>query len=216
MSFWLTDVWGTSPCLVLAGRVPGGGRHAAHGVPAEQPAAAGLSRAAAEQPGREPAKAFVNPLHHGCQLHAGVCLSAGLGALSVAQPAPTPPTPRHAPLPPSQVYAGCLPDKLSQLVRDTRLVVTVNSDDPAYFLAPPDIQQHFSSGVNSNFLFLATTAGLDEPMLARLAANSFRAAFLPPAAQAAHVAGVTAALAAWRGEQAGHAAAQAAQAALAT
>lgn len=115
-----------------------------------------------------------------------------------------------------QVYAGCLPDKLSQLVRDTRLVVTVNSDDPAYFLAPPDIQQHFSSGVNSNFLFLATTAGLDEPMLARLAANSFRAAFLPPAAQAAHVAGVTAALAAWRGEQAGHAAAQAAQAALAT
>ncbi len=85
-------------------------------------------------------------------------------------------------------------------MRDTRLVITVNSDDPAYFLPPLDIQASGGSGINANFLYLADVAGLDESALAELAANSFRASFLPPAAKEAHVAEVAAVLAAWCGE----------------
>lgn len=85
-------------------------------------------------------------------------------------------------------------------MRDTRLVITVNSDDPAYFLPPLDIQASGGSGINANFLYLANVAGLDESALAELAANSFRASFLPPAVKEAHVAEVAAVLAAWCGE----------------
>ncbi|KAL4458894.1 hypothetical protein ABPG75_013759 [Micractinium tetrahymenae] len=98
-----------------------------------------------------------------------------------------------------QVYKGCLGEKLTQLVRDTRLVITVNSDDPAYFL-PPSKAACSGGYVNANYLYLAEVAGLDEAALAELAANSFRASFLGPAAKEAHVAEVAAVLAAWQHE----------------
>ncbi len=60
------------------------------------------------------------------------------------------------------------------------LTVTINSDDPAYF----------GGYVNANYAAVAETFGLDRETLCDLAANSFRAAFLPEAAKEALVAEV--------------------------
>lgn len=99
------------------------------------------------------------------------------------------------------MYKGCLQHKLAQLVRRTRLVLTVNSDDPAYFRHPS-----YGGYINANYLYLAEVAGLDEPALADLAANSFRASFLAPAAREVHLAEVAEVLAAWRAGHGQHAA----------
>jgi adenosine deaminase len=60
---------------------------------------------------------------------------------------------------------------------DAGLLVTVNSDDPSYF----------GGYVGDNFRGLRDELGLDDEVLRRLAANSFRAAFLSPAERAAHL-----------------------------
>ncbi|PRW60100.1 adenosine deaminase [Chlorella sorokiniana] len=88
-----------------------------------------------------------------------------------------------------QVYSGCLEAKLRQLVCETRVPVTVNSDDPAYF----------GGYVCANYAYLAQVAGLDAPQLAALAANSFRASFLlDAAAKERHCADVAVALREWQ------------------
>jgi len=53
---------------------------------------------------------------------------------------------------------------------DAGLLVTVNSDDPAYF----------GGYVDDNYQLLRDGLGLDDRQLVRLAENSFRAAFLAP------------------------------------
>jgi len=55
------------------------------------------------------------------------------------------------------------------------LVVTVNSDDPAYF----------GGYINENYRAVQRAFGLDRERLVRLAANSFRASFLEASAQTA-------------------------------
>jgi len=57
------------------------------------------------------------------------------------------------------------------------LVVTINSDDPAYF----------GGYVNANYASIADALGLDRSQLAELAAASFRASFLPDADKRAHL-----------------------------
>ena len=85
---------------------------------------------------------------------------------------------------PRQVYAGRLEERLRALTA-TDLVLTVNSDDPAYF----------GGWVNANYSYLARAAGLSAAQLAALAANSFAASFaLDPAAKARHAESVAAAL----------------------
>ena len=69
---------------------------------------------------------------------------------------------------------------------DRGLLVTVNSDDPAYF----------GGYVNDNYIAAAEALGLDRGDLARLARNSFEASWLDPSARAARIAEVEAAAAA--------------------
>ena len=66
------------------------------------------------------------------------------------------------------------------------LFVTVNSDDPAYF----------GGYVNENYAVVAEALGLGRERLAELARNSFEASWLAPAAKAARIAEVDAAVAA--------------------
>lgn len=92
-----------------------------------------------------------------------------------------------------QVYPGSLGEKLRQLLQDTKVAVTVNSDDPAYFF-------HADSGggyVNANYTYLANVAGLSASQLAQLAAAGFRASFLDDVAKRQHIAAVAAALEEW-------------------
>ena len=69
---------------------------------------------------------------------------------------------------------------------DRGLLVTVNSDDPAYF----------GGYVNDNYVAAAEALGLDRGDLARLARNSFEASWLDPTVKAARLAEVDAAAAA--------------------
>ena len=62
------------------------------------------------------------------------------------------------------------------------LLVTVNSDDPAYF----------GGYVNENYRAVAAALDLTREDLATLARNSFTAAFLDPPAKAARIAEVDA------------------------
>jgi adenosine deaminase len=62
------------------------------------------------------------------------------------------------------------------------LLVTVNSDDPAYF----------GGYVNENYRAVAAALDLTRADLATLARNSFTASFLDPAAKAARIAEVDA------------------------
>lgn len=91
------------------------------------------------------------------------------------------------------MYAGRLEEQLRALLR-TRLVLTVNSDDPSYF----------GGWVNANFAYLARAAGLSPAQLAALAAASFAASFaLDPAAKERHIAEVASALREHEAEAAG-------------
>lgn len=60
---------------------------------------------------------------------------------------------------------------------DAGLMATVNSDDPAYF----------GGYVNENFNAVQRALGLTHDEIARLAGNSFRAAFLDPATRERHL-----------------------------
>ncbi|KAG2496065.1 hypothetical protein HYH03_005984 [Edaphochlamys debaryana] len=66
------------------------------------------------------------------------------------------------------VYPGQLPQRLSELVRTPGLLVTVNSDDAAYF----------GAYVEGNYEWLAQVAGLGVADVARLAMNSLEASFI--------------------------------------
>ena len=63
-------------------------------------------------------------------------------------------------------------------VSEEGVVVTVNSDDPAYF----------GGYVNENYLAVAEALGLSRDALAAIARNSFEAAFLSDPAKAAFTA----------------------------
>ena len=67
-----------------------------------------------------------------------------------------------------------------QRMLDAGLLVTVNSDDPAYF----------GGYVNENYLAAAVALGLDEGALRGLARNSFAASFLSEAAKRDYIAKV--------------------------
>jgi adenosine deaminase len=70
------------------------------------------------------------------------------------------------------------------------VLVTVNSDDPAYF----------GAYVADNYLALADKAGLDSDELVRLAKNSFEASWLPDAEKRAYLDSVDAYVAGYRAE----------------
>jgi adenosine deaminase len=85
----------------------------------------------------------------------------------------------------SNVRLRCVPDLAAHplpRMLDAGLLVTVNSDDPSYF----------GGYVEDNFAALRADLGLDDETLRLLAANSFRAAFLPEDERAAHLAAVAA------------------------
>ncbi len=63
------------------------------------------------------------------------------------------------------------------------LMVTVNSDDPAYF----------GGYIGRNYEKTAEALGLSDAQIVTLARNSFTASFLPEAAKAKHLAAVDAA-----------------------
>jgi adenine deaminase len=65
---------------------------------------------------------------------------------------------------------------------DRGLLVTVNSDDPAYF----------GGYLNENYIAVQQALGLTDAQLAQLARNSFNASFLPTADKQALVARVDA------------------------
>ena len=79
--------------------------------------------------------------------------------------------------------------KVREVLR-SGVVVTLHSDDPAFF----------GAYVDGNYEWVARAACLGPDELAALAANSFEASFLPRERKAAHVAAVRAALAEWRRE----------------
>ena len=72
-------------------------------------------------------------------------------------------------------------------MRDAGLLVTVNSDDPAYF----------GSYVNDNYRALRDTFELSEAELADLARNSFEASFLDDAEKQAYLREVDAYASSW-------------------
>jgi len=67
-----------------------------------------------------------------------------------------------------------------KMMLDRGLMVTVNSDDPAYF----------GGYVNDNFYAVRQALALSDEELARMAANSFAAAFLDDDSKARHIAAV--------------------------
>jgi aminodeoxyfutalosine deaminase len=76
--------------------------------------------------------------------------------------------------PTSNVRTGVCPSFAAHPLRryfDAGLLVTINSDDPAFF----------GSDVAGEYLLAHTEQGFTRDELRRLAANSFRASFLPPA-----------------------------------
>ncbi|MDJ0973541.1 MAG: adenosine deaminase [Planctomycetota bacterium] len=74
-------------------------------------------------------------------------------------------------------------------LKDAGLLVTVNSDDPAYF----------GGYVNANYQAVAEGLGFGTEDLAELARNSFRASWLDDDAKARHLADVDAYVERWRG-----------------
>jgi adenosine deaminase len=83
----------------------------------------------------------------------------------------------------SNVRLGVVPDLAAHplpAMLEVGLLVTVNSDDPAYF----------GGYLGDNVTALRTAFGWDDTVLRRLAENSFRASFLPPERIAALVAEV--------------------------
>ena len=74
-------------------------------------------------------------------------------------------------------------------LKEAGLLVTVNSDDPAYF----------GGYVNANYEAIASGLGLGTDELADLAKNSFRASWLDDDAKARHIAAIDDYVAGWRG-----------------
>ncbi|PNH08586.1 Adenine deaminase [Tetrabaena socialis] len=72
-----------------------------------------------------------------------------------------------------KVYEGQVEERLRALVR-SGLLVTINSDDAAYF----------GAYVSANYEYIAAVAGLDVLEVAQLAANSFEASFYLPGGRA--------------------------------
>eukprot|EP00887_Chlorella_sp_A99_P000532 scaffold17.g532.t1 len=85
------------------------------------------------------------------------------------------------------VYAGSLEERLRQLLLDSPILVTINSDDPAYF----------GGYLNANYEFAHCVAQLSPAQLAALAAASFEASLMPEERKRAYVSEVRDALAAW-------------------
>jgi adenosine deaminase len=75
-----------------------------------------------------------------------------------------------------RVFPNLKSHNLKQLL-DRGLLVTINSDDPAYF----------GGYVGDNFQASAVALGLSAEQLLRLARNSFVASFLPDAAKRAYL-----------------------------
>lgn len=80
-----------------------------------------------------------------------------------------------------RVYRDMRDHPLRRLM-EAGVVVTVNSDDPAYF----------GGYANANYLAVQQAFGLSLPELAQLARNSFAASFLPEAEKAARIAEIDA------------------------
>lgn len=89
-----------------------------------------------------------------------------------------------------QVYAGSLQEKLRAILA-SGIVVTINSDDPAYF----------SGYLNANYEYIAAVADLGAEGIAKLACNSFAASFIPGQQKLQAYAQIRDAMAAWRQEQ---------------
>lgn len=89
-----------------------------------------------------------------------------------------------------QVYAGQLPAKLCEVL-DSGIVVTINSDDPAYF----------SGYLNANYEYIASVASLGPDDIAKLARNSFAASFIPGEQKLQAYAQIRDILQAWKDEQ---------------
>jgi adenosine deaminase len=89
-----------------------------------------------------------------------------------------------------QVYAGSLQEKLRAILA-SGIVVTINSDDPAYF----------SGYLNANYEYVAAVAKLAAEDITRLARNSFAASFIPGEQKLQAYAQIREVLAAWRQEQ---------------
>jgi adenosine deaminase len=79
---------------------------------------------------------------------------------------------------------GRLADHPLHAMLDAGLAVTVNSDDPAYF----------GGYLHDNVVAVTGALGLTPENRRRLAANSFRAAFLPPAERERHLTAVASAV----------------------
>ncbi|MHB1928204.1 MAG: adenosine deaminase [Acidimicrobiales bacterium] len=75
-----------------------------------------------------------------------------------------------------RLYGDLMGEAVTEML-DRGLLVTVNSDDPAYF----------GGYVADNYEALADAAGLSRAELGRLARHGFEAAWLPPAERAAHL-----------------------------
>jgi len=89
-----------------------------------------------------------------------------------------------------QVYAGSLEDKIKEIL-SSGIVVTLNSDDPAYF----------GGYLNANYEWVTRIAKLGPNDIAKLAGNSFAASFISPEKKLAAYAQINAVLAAWKAEQ---------------
>jgi adenosine deaminase len=91
---------------------------------------------------------------------------------------------------PWQVYAGFLQEKLREILA-SGIVVTINSDDPAYF----------SGYLNANYEYIAAVADLGADDIARLARNSFAASFISGQQKLQAYAQIREVMAAWKQEQ---------------
>ena len=67
-----------------------------------------------------------------------------------------------------KVYTGQLERRMTELL-STGVLVTINSDDPAYF----------GGYINANYLWLIQKLGLSSQQIVDLHANSLSASFLP-------------------------------------
>lgn len=93
-------------------------------------------------------------------------------------------------MPTLQVYAGSLEEKLRAILA-SGIVVTINSDDPAYF----------SGYLNTNYKYLAAVADLGAGDITRLVRNSFAASFISGEQKLQAYAQIREVLAAWTQEQ---------------
>ncbi|KAF6249416.1 adenosine deaminase [Scenedesmus sp. NREL 46B-D3] len=89
-----------------------------------------------------------------------------------------------------QVYAGSLEEKLRAILA-SGIIVTINSDDPAYF----------SGYLNTNYEYLAAVADLGAGDITRLVRNSFAASFISGEQKLQAYAQIREVLAAWTQEQ---------------